>query len=56
MFAFYSNFCEVCKKKSKPPYGIRKKNEEILNAHISQMAVVNLIKFAVWRTLPGGQL
>ena len=42
-----------------PTYGIRKKQRnynEILNAHISQMAVANLIKFSVWRTLPGGQL
>ena len=26
------------------------------NAYISQMALVNLIKFAVWPILPGGQL
>ena len=34
----------------------QRNQNETLNAHISQMAVANLIKFAVWRTLPGGQL
>ena len=48
---FYSNLCKVCEKKLKPLYGIRRKKQrnhnKTLNTHILQMAVANLIKFAV---------
>ena len=64
MFVFYSNFCKVCEEIevhiAPSPYGIRRRKRrnqsESLNMHISQWAIANVIKFAVWPTLPGGQL
>ena len=54
---FTAVFAKCAKRNQSPLYGIRRKNEQItLNAHISQMAVANSIKFDVWCTLPGGQL
>ena len=47
MFAFYNNFCEVRKEIEAPVWHKKKKKIKTKLARISQMAVANLIIFAV---------
>ena len=60
VYVYIWQFLQSVRKEIKAPIALvqdKKKNEDNKSKfYILQMAVANLIKFAVWPTLPGGQL